>query len=184
MELKIQILSIAVSAGLFGVVFELVRRRRMMERYALLWLFASVVLLALALWRDLLETLASAIGIFYAPSALFAIAFGFILVLLLHYSLVISRLADQNKVLSQRLGILQEQLESSLARHGIEAASVLGEEQVAPALEEGGAGSNRRAHAEPAQRGGELPGERGSQRQTAVRATTTVRGRFADGEHR
>ncbi|MEA2247842.1 MAG: hypothetical protein QOH46_2371, partial [Solirubrobacteraceae bacterium] len=111
MQLKIQLVSIVVTAGLFGVIFELLRRKRLMERYALLWLFASAVLLALALWRGLLETIAAAIGIYYAPSALFVIAFGFILVLLLHFSLVISRLADQNKVLAQRLGLLQERLD-------------------------------------------------------------------------
>jgi hypothetical protein len=111
MQLKIQLVSIVVTAGLFGVIFELLRRKRLMERYALLWLFASAVLLALALWRGLLETIAAAIGIYYAPSALFVIAFGFILVLLLHFSLVISRLADQNKVLAQRLGLLQQRLD-------------------------------------------------------------------------
>jgi hypothetical protein len=111
MQLKIQLVSIVVTAGLFGVIFELLRRKRLMERYALLWLFASAVLLALAVWRGLLETIAAAIGIYYAPSALFVIAFGFILVLLLHFSLVISRLADQNKVLAQRLGLLQQRLD-------------------------------------------------------------------------
>jgi hypothetical protein len=111
MQLKIQLVSIVVTAGLFGLIFELLRRKRLMERYALLWLFSSAVLLALAAWRGLLETIASAIGIYYAPSALFVIAFGFILVLLLHFSLVISRLADQNKVLAQRLGLLQERLD-------------------------------------------------------------------------
>jgi hypothetical protein len=115
MDTRIQIVAIAVTSGLFATVIELVRRRRLMERYALLWLFASGVLLALAVWRQLLETIASAIGIFYAPSALFVIAFGFILVMLLHFSLVISRLADQNKVLAQRIGLLHQQLDA-LAR--------------------------------------------------------------------
>ncbi|MEA2288534.1 MAG: hypothetical protein QOD55_531 [Solirubrobacteraceae bacterium] len=111
MQLKIQLVSILVTAGLFAVIFELLRRKRLMERYAILWLFSSAVLLALAVWRGLLETVAGAIGIYYAPSALFVIAFGFILVLLLHFSLVISRLADQNKVLAQRLGLLQQRLD-------------------------------------------------------------------------
>jgi hypothetical protein len=111
MQLKIQVVSIAVTAGLFGVIFELLRRKRLMERYALLWLLSSAVLLALAVWKGLLETIAHAIGIYYAPSALFVIAFGFILVLLLHFSLVISRLADQNKILAQQLGQLQERLD-------------------------------------------------------------------------
>jgi hypothetical protein len=111
METRIQVVSILVSAGLFGVVFELVRRRRLMERYALLWLFSTVVLLALAVWKGLLEKLASAVGIFYAPSALFAVAFACILVLLLHFSLVISRLVEQNKILAQRVGLLSERVE-------------------------------------------------------------------------
>jgi hypothetical protein len=116
METRIQIVAIVVTAGLFATVFELVRRRALMERYALLWLFASAILLGLAVWRSLLETIASAIGIFYAPSALFVIAFGFILVMLLHFSLATSRLADQNKVLAQRLGLLQQRLDELTAR--------------------------------------------------------------------
>jgi hypothetical protein len=112
MESRIQLVAIVVTGGLFGIVFELVRRRRLMERYALLWLFASGVLLILAVWKGLLERIAETVGIFYPPSALFAIAFGFILVLLLHFSLVISRLADQNKILAQRVGMLEARLDA------------------------------------------------------------------------
>jgi hypothetical protein len=112
MQLKIQLVSIVVTGGLFLVVFEMLRRKRLMERYAILWLFSSAVLLALAVWKGLLETVAHAVGIYYAPSALFVFAFGFILVLLLHFSLVISRLADQNKILAQRLGLLQQRLDA------------------------------------------------------------------------
>ena len=107
---RIQIVAVAVTGGLFFLVFELVRRRRLMERYALLWLFSTAVLLGLAIWRGLLERVASTVGIYYAPSALFAVAFAFVLALLLHFSLVISRLADQNKVLAQKLGMLQERV--------------------------------------------------------------------------
>jgi hypothetical protein len=120
METRIQIVAIAATGGLFFIVFELVRRRRLMERYALLWLFSTTVLLGLAVWKQLLEEVASAIGIFYAPSALFVIAFGFILVLLLHFSLVISRLADQNKVMAQRIGILQQRVAMLEARDAVD----------------------------------------------------------------
>jgi hypothetical protein len=111
MQLRLQIVSILATIGLFGLVFELVRRRRLMERYALLWLFSTAILLALAVWKPLLDRVAVAIGIFYAPSALFAVALGFILVILLHFSLVLSRLADQTKVLAQRIGLLQERID-------------------------------------------------------------------------
>jgi hypothetical protein len=113
---RLQLLAILVTAGLFALVFELVRRRRLLERYALLWLFASVILLGLSIWRGLLEELAGAVGIFYAPSALFAVAFGFVLVLLLHFSLVISRLAEQSKVLAQRVGMLQHEVDELRGR--------------------------------------------------------------------
>jgi hypothetical protein len=112
MGANVQILAIIVTACMFGIVFELVRRRRLMERYALLWLFASAVMLALSVWRDALEELADLVGVAYAPSALFGVAFGFVLVILLHFSLVISRLADQNKVLAQRVGMLQQRIDA------------------------------------------------------------------------
>ena len=111
MDSRIQIVAILGATGLLVLVFELVRRKRLMERYALLWLFSSTVLLGLSVWRGLLDQVASAIGIYYAPSAMFVVAFACILVLLLHFSLVISRLADQNKVLAQRIGMLQQRLD-------------------------------------------------------------------------
>jgi len=111
MDARVQIVAIVVSSGLFVVIIELVRRRRLMERYALLWLACAVVLLGLSVWRDGLELFAAAVGVAYAPSALFIVALGFVLLLLLHFSLVISRLADQTKVLAQRLGLVQNELE-------------------------------------------------------------------------
>jgi hypothetical protein len=82
-----------------------------MERYALLWLFSTLLLLVLSVWSGLLNSLASGLGVSYPPSALFAVAFGVVLVLLIHFSLAVSRLSDQNKVLAQRLGILQRRVE-------------------------------------------------------------------------
>lgn len=110
MGTQLQIVSIALSLGLFLVVFELVRRRRLLERYALLWLLTTVVLLGLSLWTGLLDQVSNALGIGYGPSTLFAVAFGFITLLLLHFSVVISRLAEQNKVLAQQVGLLQRQV--------------------------------------------------------------------------
>ena len=126
---RLQILAIVVTGGLFVLVFELVRQRRLMERYALLWLFSSAILLGLSVWRGALEKLASTVGIFYAPSALFAVAFGFVLVLLLHFSLVISRLAEQTKVLAQRVGLLQHEVDELRGRVGeAESANAQSEE--------------------------------------------------------
>jgi hypothetical protein len=98
------------------LIFELVRRKRLMERYALLWLLAGLTILVLGIWKGLLTRLSHAVGIYYAPSALFAVAFVFVLVMLVHFSATISRLSDQNKVLAQRLALLQQQLDKLRGR--------------------------------------------------------------------
>jgi hypothetical protein len=110
METRIQIVAIVGALGLLIVVLEMVRRRRLLERYALLWLFSALVILGLAVWRGALEQVAEAVGIYSPPNALFFIALGFILVLLLHFSAAVSRLADQSKVLAQRQALVEEQL--------------------------------------------------------------------------
>jgi hypothetical protein len=102
---------------LIGVVLELIRSRRLQERYALLWLLTGCVILVLAVWRDLLGIVSNAIGVHYPPSALFAVGAVFILVVLLHYSTVISRLAETNSVLAQRLALLETELEEHRSEH-------------------------------------------------------------------
>jgi hypothetical protein len=90
-----------------GLIFELVRRKHLMERYAILWLLAGGTILVLGLWKGLLTHISHGIGIAYPPSALFAVAFLFVLGLLVHFSTTISRLSDQNKILAQRVALLE-----------------------------------------------------------------------------
>ena len=93
------------------VVLELIRSRRLRERYALLWLATGLVLLVLSAWRGGLDTIAGWLGVTgYTPAVLFAVATLFILAVLLHYSTVISKLADQNTILAQRLALLEQRL--------------------------------------------------------------------------
>jgi hypothetical protein len=107
---RIQIITILASGLLLVVVLELVRRRRLLERYALLWLASSVLLLSLAIWRDVLDRIAAQLGVAYPPNALFIVAFAAVLWLLLHFSVAVSRLNDQTKILAQRLAILEERV--------------------------------------------------------------------------
>jgi hypothetical protein len=107
---RIQVVIILVAALLLVGVIELVRRRRLLERYALLWLLSSTVLLGLAIWRGALDKIAEALGVAYPPNALFIVAFGFVLWMLLHFSVAVSRLSDQSKILAQRLALLEERV--------------------------------------------------------------------------
>jgi hypothetical protein len=109
--LKISIAATAVSVLLLLVVFELIRSRRLRERYALLWLLTGIVLVVLSAWRSGLNTIAGWLGVRgYPPAVLFAIGLLFVILVLLHYSTVISRLSDQNVVLAQRLALLENRL--------------------------------------------------------------------------
>ena len=107
---RIQIVTILVAVLLLVGVIELVRRRRLLERYALLWLLSSLVLLGLAIWRGALDKIAGQLGVAYPPNALFIVAFGFVLWMLLHFSVAVSRLSDQSKILAQRLALLEERM--------------------------------------------------------------------------
>jgi hypothetical protein len=115
MDSRVQIVAVLGALALLFVVLELVRRRRLIERYALLWLGAAVVLLGLAAWRDGLDVVAEALGIAAPTNAMFFVALGAIVLLLLHFSVAVSRLTDQSKVLAQRLAILEEQVRGSAA---------------------------------------------------------------------
>jgi hypothetical protein len=95
-----------------GVIVELIRRHRLQERYALLWIVTGGVMLVLAIWRRGLDAFSELIGVAYPPSALFMVAGLFVFVVLLHFSIVFSRLSEQNKTLAQRLALLEEKLRS------------------------------------------------------------------------
>ena len=117
--LKVTIVATEASVILLLVVFELIRSRRLRERYALLWLLTGVVLLVLSVWRGGLNTIAGWFGISgYPPAILFAVGILFILLVLLHYSTVISRLSDQSTILAQRLALLEERFREERDQHG------------------------------------------------------------------
>lgn len=109
--LNFQTLAIALSILLLLFVLELVRKGMLKERYSILWITASLVLLVLSLWKDLLDRIAKMVGIFYSPSLLFLVAFIFLLLIVLHFSIVISIMRDKNKKLAQEIGLLNLKIE-------------------------------------------------------------------------
>jgi hypothetical protein len=104
---RVEIIMLAVPAALFAGVLELVRRRKLREDYSLLWLVTFGVLVFFAVFpNSLLDGLADLMGIFYPPAALFVVGFGLMLIVLLQFSMVITRLAQQNKQSAQRIALL------------------------------------------------------------------------------
>ncbi len=106
-ELPPEVIMIAGPAILLLIVFELVRRGRLREDYSLLWLATFGLLVILAIFRDsLLVPLSDILGIHYPPTALFVIGFGLMLVVLIQFSTVITRLSKQNKLAAQHIALL------------------------------------------------------------------------------
>jgi len=101
---------VLVSIAFIVTVLELVRRRRLKEEYSLLWLFAGAVMMILSVFRPLLERVAAFLGIFYAPSALFLVTALIAMAVGLHFTAVISKLTDQNRILAQRIALLEASL--------------------------------------------------------------------------
>jgi len=105
MTVQQKIFALIVGAGLFLVIIELVRRRRLAEEYSFLWLFTGAGIIALVLWYDLLERLTHLIGATTPTTTLFI--FGFIILLLINllYSVKITKLSSQVKDLTQEIAL-------------------------------------------------------------------------------
>ena len=112
---RIRVAAVVVTALMLGVVLELVRRRRLAERYALLWMLVSVALLVLAIWNQLLASAADLLHIAVPANFLFIAAFGVAFVLLLHFSVATSRLSEETRVLAQEVARLDEELRAARA---------------------------------------------------------------------
>jgi hypothetical protein len=107
---RAQIIAVIATLAIFLFVLELVRRRRLVERYALLWMTAALALLVLAIWTDGLDVIKDLMGIEDAANAIFILAFGVAFLLLLNFSVVSSRLGEETKILAQEVASLEERL--------------------------------------------------------------------------
>jgi len=104
---------VALAAGicLLLLVIELVRKRRLREEYSWLWLMTGAVVLLLSLWFGLLKWITDLVGAVTPSSTIFLFAFLFLIFISLHFSVVISKLTNQNKNLAQKYALLESELE-------------------------------------------------------------------------
>lgn len=108
-----QIIAIIGSVALFAFVIDFIRRGLLKEKYSVLWIAAALVIMALSIKKGLLDAIAGFLGIAYPPSLLFLVAFIFILLINLHFSVVISILHEKNKTLVQEITLLKNSLKDA-----------------------------------------------------------------------
>ncbi len=108
---RIEVVAVLACVVLMGLVFELVRRHQIKEKYSFLWFITCASLLALTLKRAWLTHLADALGVYYPPTALFLVLSFFMIVILVHFSMVVSKLLTQNQKLAQKIALLEAEVE-------------------------------------------------------------------------
>ena len=107
---RIQLISVVGSLLMLLFVVRLIKRRRFKEEYALLWIVVFSIFTVISFFTPILNLLAHTAGILYAPSALLLVLTIGIFLILIHYSLVITRLDEQNKTLVQEVALLKQKL--------------------------------------------------------------------------
>lgn len=109
---RVQLVVLIISLFVTGFIVEQVRRRRLAVEYSLIWIVAGIGMIVLSLWKNGIEYIADLMGIYYAPSAIFVIFGILVFVLCVHFSLEISRLSSTNRVLVQRIALLEDDLKN------------------------------------------------------------------------
>jgi hypothetical protein len=105
---NLRIIAIAGSLALLVFVVELVRRRQLKEEYSVLWVTTALTVLLLAAWEGLLGDLTHLIGAISQASTLYFFGLIFVVFLLLHFSIRISKLERRVVVLLQEIALFGE----------------------------------------------------------------------------
>ena len=108
--LKIQITCIAVSVSFLFYIGYLIIKGRLREEYAIFWVVSTIMLIAFSFWRNGLAVVAEFFGVFSPPNIVFMGAIFGIFIYLLHLSVVVSKLQETNKKLSQEIALLKNKI--------------------------------------------------------------------------
>ena len=110
---RFQILAVIGSLIFLALIVYLVRKKKLREDYSLLWLFFGGIFLLLSIWRESLEYISKAIGVAYGPAAIFIILIMSLFMIMIQFSLIISKQANQISMLAQEISLLKLKNSSS-----------------------------------------------------------------------
>ncbi len=113
MPIQQQIFALIISALVFVIVLDMVRRRRLREEYSVLWLVTSVIMFMLVLRYEWLVALTALIGAGLPTTTLFLGSIIFLMLLSVQFCIKISRLTDQVKNLSQENALMKLEIEKA-----------------------------------------------------------------------
>lgn len=111
MSAGIRILLFGLGVILFFAIFELVRRKRFREELSIAWFAVAIALIASTFADRIIDPLAKRLGIGYPPALVFAWIIFCLILALLYFSSVISDLKGKIKELSQKIALLELDIE-------------------------------------------------------------------------
>jgi len=111
MPLTQKIFAVIFSVLFLYAIFEMVRKRRLLEQYSVIWLALGTIMLVLGLWYDALLFVTRLIGAGFTSSTLFFFGITICLLLNLQASFELSRNATHIKNLTQEVALLKHELE-------------------------------------------------------------------------
>jgi hypothetical protein len=116
MTFRAHVLAIVATFVAIAFILRLVRLRQLRSKYALLWLVTALLLLPLGIAPQLLEPIASWVGVDYAPTAFLVLGLGYLFLVVVHFSWELSRLETRVRLLAEELALLQHRVEVSEAK--------------------------------------------------------------------
>jgi hypothetical protein len=108
--MNVYLLAIAFCLMFLFFTIELIRRQKLQEQYAILWLLLGFVMALFSFFPELLTQFSQLVRIYYAPSLLFLLGLLFSLIFIMHLTIVISKLHGRLTRLVQEVALLQERL--------------------------------------------------------------------------
>jgi hypothetical protein len=112
MSFGMRIMLFVFGVILFAIIFELVRRRRFREELSIAWFWVAVVLMASSIADKIIDPFARRLGIGYPPALVFAWIVFCLILALIYFSSVISDLKGKIKELSQKIALLELEMEN------------------------------------------------------------------------
>jgi hypothetical protein len=104
---RLTIFSVVVAIAALVLVFELLRRRRLREKYAVIWVVISIGTLVVAVFPSLLRSVSELVGIQTPSNLLFFSSLLILFAVSLQLSREVGLLEEQSRRLAEEVGSLR-----------------------------------------------------------------------------
>lgn len=108
--LRLQLFAILTSIILLFGIIMLIRKGKFKEGYSILWFIIGIIFLVIAVWTDLLRFISQILGVDYEPATLFAVLLIGMIVIMVHFTIIMSGFDQKDKTLAQFIGLLMWEL--------------------------------------------------------------------------